>query len=236
MTGTAAGVVALCGALVAGTFATQLTQQWVAKRRPHALAWAASLGMYAVGMVVLAISLTAGWTAVGFAMYWITGALITVPLLGVGQASLLDPVRAPLYATLGGLAMVWAVSAVIMGTADSAALAEASARGGIPSGADVYGADTLAYGVLRPMTYGGLLVVVIGSLWSGLRSRRFGILLIALGTAIAGTSSVALRMEADGLVAVILTAGVSVMFLGFRAAGKAPRPSRAQRRAADATA
>jgi hypothetical protein len=223
------------GALVAGVFAYQLAQQYRARRRHHALAWSFALSCYAVGMVAQAIGFTAGWSAVTYGVYWLTGALLSVALLAVGQLHLLDPARAALWWTLGGLAVVWAVGTMLVSPYDTAVLAEASAAGRIPRGAAVFESG-LAYSILRPITYIGFLVVLGGCLWSGIRTRRYGILLIALGVALSATSTGFQRAGYDELVAVVLAAGVSVMFLGFRAAGKAPRPRGADEAASSAAA
>lgn len=223
-------VIALAGAVVAGAFATQLARQYAQRRRPHALAWTLALGLYAVGMVALAAGFDLGWSAGWFGLYWLAGALLNVPLLAVGQLHLLDPERAALWWTLGGLATVWAVAAVLMTPAESGGLAAADATGGIPLGADVYD-EGLAWTVLRPLTMGGALVVLVGSVWSGVASRRAGVLLIALGVALSASSSSFVRAGQDEFVAVVLTLGVAIMYGGFRAASR-PARSRAPSSAA----
>lgn len=223
-------VIALAGAAIAGVFAAQLALQYRARRRHHALAWSLSLGLYTVGMLALAGGFALGWTPVWFGSYWFAGALLNVPLLAVGQLHLLDPPRAALWWTLGGLAAVWSLVAVVMTPVDAGALAAADARGGIPLGADAYG-DGLAWTVLRPLTFGGTLVVLAGALWSGIRSRRWGVLLIAVGVAVAANSSTMVRAGLDELVAVVLTVGVAIMYAGFRAAARPPRPRREPRSA-----
>lgn len=222
--------VAVLGALVAGAFALELTRQWRAKRRHHALAWALALSLYAVGMVALAAGFGFGWSPASFAVYWVTGALLNVPLLAVGQLHLLDGRRAALWWTIGGLAAVWSVAAVALTPVDTAVLASADAAGGIPPGREAF-AGGLAYQVLRPMTILGSLVVVVGSVYSGLRTRRYGILLIALGVAVSATSSRFLVAGQDHMVAVVLAVGVTIMYGGFRAAGRAPRLRREPARA-----
>lgn len=208
---------AVAGALVAGAFSVELARQWRARRRHHALAWSLSLGLYAAGMVALAAGFGLGWSPASFAVYWISGALLNVPLLAVGQLHLLDSKRAALWWTIAGLATVWSVASVALTPVEVGVLAAADAAGGIPAGREAF-AGGLAYQVLRPMTILGSLVVVVGSLYSGLRSRRYGILLIALGVAVSGTSSRFLAADLDHLVAVVLAAGVTIMYTGFRAA------------------
>jgi hypothetical protein len=229
-------VTGVAGALVAAVFAAQLSRQYVDRRRHHALAWTVALGMYTLGMAALVVGLVAGWSPVSFGLYWLAGALLSVAFLAVGQLHLLDPKRAALWWTLGGLAVVWTGSALLLTPYDTSALADATAVGGIPMGADVFGADGLAYRILRPITFGGTLVVLGGSLWSGVRSRRYGVLLIALGVFVSATSSAFVRAGVDALVPVVLALGVAIMYVGFRAASKRPRAgSRAARAEANAT-
>lgn len=221
---------AVVGALVAGALATQLMQQYAARRRHHALAWTVALGLYAVGMLALAIGLVVGWNPLSFGLYWLAGALLSVAFLAVGQLHLLDPKRAALWWTLGGLSVVWTGAALVLTPYDAAALSAASDAGGIPLGAEVFGRDGLAYTILRPITFGGTVIVLGGCVWSGLRTRRYGVLLIALGVAVSATSSSFVRAGIDALVPVVLALGVAIMYAGFRAAGKKPRPeSRAAR-------
>lgn len=222
-------VVALVGAAVAGVFTWHLSRQFVARRRGHALAWALSLGLYAAGMLALAAGLAVAWTPVTFGVYWGAGALANVALLAVGQLLLLDGARAPLWWTFGGLALVWTVAALALSPQDVGALSAATAAGTIPAGEDVFGSQALAWTLLRPITFTSFLVVLVGAGWSGLRSRRAGVLLIALGVAVAATSSAFLRADLEMMVPVSLTVGVAIMYAGFRSAGKAPRTRRAER-------
>jgi hypothetical protein len=226
---------AIVGALVAGVFSAQLARQWVAKRRHHALAWALALGFYSVGMVAQATGFALGWSPAVYATYWLTGALLSVALLAIGQLHLLDPPRAALWWTFAGLAGVWAVSTMFFSPYDTAVLAEATRTGSIPTGAEVFDRG-LAYSILRPITFISSIVVLGGCLWSGIRSRRYGILLIALGVAVSATSTAFQRMGYDELVALVLAAGVSIMYLGFRAAGRPGRPRPVARSAAGSTA
>jgi hypothetical protein len=231
----AAVLTAVVGALVAGAFAAQLMRQYAVRRRHHALAWTVALGLYAVGMIALAVGFVAGWNPLSFGLYWLAGALLSVAFLAVGQLHLLDPRRAALWWTLGGLAVVWTGAALVLTPYDAAALSAATDAGGIPLGADVFGRDGLAYTILRPITFGGTLIVLGGCLWSGIRTRRYGVLLIALGVAVSATSSAFVRAGVDALVPVVLTVGVAIMFAGFRAAGKKPKPESRAARAEQST-
>lgn len=219
---TLGAVVALAGAAVAGAFALQLSRQFAMRRRHHALAWSVALGLYAAGMVALALGFAAGWNPFTYGLYWLSGALLSVAFLAVGQLQLLDPPRFALWWTLGGLAVVWTASSLLLTPFDAEVLAAAGAAGTIPAGRDVFDGG-LAYTILRPITFGGTLVVLGGCLWSGWRARRWSVLLIALGVFVSATSSSFLRAGLAEFVPVALTAGVVIMYGGFRSASRPPR-------------
>ena len=211
----------LLAAVVAWVFAGQLARQYAARRRPHALAWALALGLFGLASAMVTVGVAAGWSPLVFGIYWIAGALLNVPLLAVGQMMLLDPTRSVLYWTLAGIFAVWSIAFTVMAGFDSAALAAASAERIIPLGKEVLG-GTAAYRLVGPFN-ATFLVVVLGSVWSAVRSRRWAVLLIALGVSVAAAGSSAVGSGRDFLFSVLLAAGVSLMYVGFRAASKPPR-------------
>jgi hypothetical protein len=223
--------VALAGAAIAAGFAAKLSSHFAAKRRQHALAWSVALGLYAVGMVALAAGFAFGWSPATYGLYWLSGALLSVAFLATGQLHLIAPGKSALWWTLAGLAVVWTGSALLLTPYDSSVLAAASDAGSIPAGRDVF-AGGLAYTILRPITLVGTVVVLGGCLWSGIRTRRFGVLLIALGVAVSATSSTFLRAGLDELVAVALTAGVAIIYAGYLATVRPPRENSPAARAA----
>lgn len=205
---------------IAWLFSAQLVRQYVARRRDHALAWAFALFLFGLGHVAVLIGITAGWSAPTFGVYWLSGALLNVPLLAIGQLHLMDPKRSVLWWTLAGLAVVWNVVFTITATYDSTVLASAS---GVPAGEAVIGGST-AYALLRPMTY-TFAIVVIGSAWSAFRMRRWALLLIALGTSVAAVGSSVIGSDVDYLFPVLSAAGVGLMYLGFRTVSAPARRS-----------
>lgn len=214
----------ILAALVALVFSGQLARQYLRRRRPHALAWALALALFAIASAMVAVGVTVGWSRPVFAAYWIGGALLNVPLLAVGQLMLLDPRRTVLYWTLAGVFAVWSVAFTLMAGFNGEVLAEASAQRVIPLGKEVL-AGTTAYGLIGPFNATSL-IVVIGSIWSAVRYRRWAVLLIALGVIVAAGGSSAVGDGRDFLFSVLLAAGVSIMYLGFRAASR-PQPSTA---------
>ena len=208
-------------ALVAATFAVQLARQYAARRKPHALAWALALALFGLASTAVTVGVGPGWSPAVFGVYWIAGALLNVPLLAVGQLLLLDPRRAALWWTVGGLAALWSVLFTVMAPFDTAVLADATAANQIPLGKEVLGGTT-AYALIRPFNL-TFLVVVVGSVWSAVRSRRWGVLLIALGVTIAAAGSSFVRVGNGEWFSILLAAGVTVMYGGFLAAARPPK-------------
>jgi hypothetical protein len=213
-------------AVVAATFAVQLGLQYAGRRRAHALAWAMALGLFALASAMVSVGVTIGWSPPVFGTYWIAGALLNVPLLAVGQLMLLDPRRTVLYWTLAGLFAVWAVAFTLLASFDTAVLQAASAAHLIPRGAEVFAAPgspeqhAAAYTLARPFSY-TFAIVVIGSVWSAVRLRRWAVLFIALGVTVAAAASAFIRVGQGELFSVFLAAGVAVMYAGFVAASRA---------------
>jgi hypothetical protein len=213
----------IAAALVAVVFAGQLARQFAQRRRPHALAWTLALALYAAGSAAVAVGVGTGWTAPVFAIYWLAGPLVNVPLLATGQLLLLDRDRAWLYWSAATLVTLTAVAAVASADLDQEALTAASRAHRIPLGRDVL-EGSLAYSLARPFSF-TFLIVVGGAVWSAVRTRRWTVLLIALGVMIVAGDSVAIRIGNGELFSLLLAAGITVMYLGFLATTGAPRPS-----------
>jgi hypothetical protein len=216
-------IVPLFAALVAVVFAVQLARQFTRRRRPHALAWALAFGLYAAGSAAVAVGLGAGWTALVFAVYWLAGPLVNVPLLATGQLLLLDRHRAWLYWPAAALVTLVAVAAVVTADLDREALAAASRAHRIPLGRDVL-AGSLAYRLARPFSL-SFLIVVGGAVWSAIRTRRWTVLLIALGVVIVAGDSLAIRVGNGEVFSLLLAVGITVMYAGFLATTRPRRPA-----------
>lgn len=211
----------LIAVVVAWTFSAQLARQWWDRRRDHALAWAMSLALFGLGHVAVLVGLTAGWSPPTFGVYWLSGALLNVPLLAIGQLHLMDRRRSVIWWTFAGLAVVWCTVFTITADYDTAVLE--AAAGGIPTGSEVL-AGTTAYALLRPMTY-TFAIVVVGSAYSAFKMRRWALLLIVVGTTVAAAGSSVIGSSVDYLFPVMSAAGVTLMYLGFRTVS-APAPAR----------
>ena len=78
-------LLAFAAALLALRLAGALARRWRARGEPQFAAWAASLLAYAVASAALAWGAASGWDDAAFRVYYLFGALLTAPLLGIGS-------------------------------------------------------------------------------------------------------------------------------------------------------
>jgi hypothetical protein len=206
-------------------FATAVLRQYASRRRPHQLAWGVGLAMFAVASLALTVGVAAGWTPIGFKVYYLFGAVLNVPWLALGTVSLLaGPLTRRAYQA--GLVLFTAASTVLVAVAGVGA---ADLAGRVPEGRTFLPVPVRAMAVLGNTV--GTLVVVGGAVASGLalrhrrdlRARFEGNLLIALGVLLAAGGGVFAFLDRSDKLALGLALGASVMYLGFRRAS-APVP------------
>jgi hypothetical protein len=222
----------LCAALVSGLFGALVSWQWRHKRRPSLLAWALALMMFAVASVAAFAGMLWGWTAGWYRTYYLLGAIVNVPVLGLGTIYLLGPRKAAhLCAVVVIVASAAAASAVFASELRPAAAA-AFETSGIPSGHDVMPSSIRT--LSRIYSFGGFFVVAGGAVWSArqvarqrqghLRRLVAANVLIAAGTTVVAIGS-GFAFYGDGWpFAIGLMAGVSLMFWGFLKTRPQPAP------------
>jgi len=208
-------------------FAIAVLRQYAARRRTHQLAWGVSLAMFALASLALTIGVTAGWTPVGFKVYYLFGAMLNVPWLALGTVSLLArPLARRAYQA--GLVLFTAAGTVLLALAEVAG-PDLTAR--VPEGKAFLPVPVRVLAVLGNTV--GTLVVVGGAVASGLalrhrrqlRPRFEGNLLIALGVLLAAGGGVFAFLDRSDKLAVGLALGASVMYLGFRRASAPVQPA-----------
>jgi hypothetical protein len=222
----------LVAAVLAAAFSGLVAKLYVARRRPHQLAWVLALAMYAVASITVVFGMAGGWTPRAFQLYWALGAVLNVPFLAGGELMLL--VRNPKVQAACWIVLVFTTAytvSVLRGASfDAGALAA-----DLPSGRGVFGEGSAAQRLPQLISTPSYLVLVAGALWSAwrvrgrpeLRDRFVGTLLIALGaTVIAGFGSYFAFHGGATAFSVALATGIAVMFLGFvRASRRAAVPA-----------
>lgn len=217
---------ASAAALVALAFAMCTFERWLARRRPHELAWSVALAMFSLASVALAAGAALGWGPVTFRLFYLFGAIVNVPFLALGTVYLLAP-RRRADMTAVGVSLFAAFAAGVVAVAPFTADLP---RHELARGSEVFGPLPR---ILAATASGvGALVIIAGAVWSAARIRRARAVvansLIALGTVITGASGLlnSVLDEMDGF-AVALVTGISVLFAGFLVAttpGRRPAP------------
>src|SRR5439155_4809455 len=161
-------VLPLAAALVALVFAALLGRQYLDRRRPYQLLWVIALLMYAIASIALFAGVLSGWTTSAFRVYWLFGAVLTVPYLAMGEVYLLVKNRVVVNALL--LLLVFA-SAFAVSRIRTAAIDPAALGSRLPSGKDAWAADPFVLHMAQIYAYPTYAFLVAGTLWSAWRMR-----------------------------------------------------------------
>jgi hypothetical protein len=197
-------VLAFAAALLALRLAGLLLRRYRTERSVELAAWAAALAAYALACAALAWGAAAGWDDRAFRVYYLFGALLTAPLLGIGSlarvgwrpGALVGLVYAGFAA---GIAAAMPITTTVAGTSIPAAQ------------------DHLAFVPARLVaTLGnsiGTIAVVVVALWT-IRRRPLGNGLIVAGVACAAAGSAVAGLGVAGTAAFV-AAGSLLLYGGF---------------------
>jgi hypothetical protein len=235
--------------LIATAFCLSTLERYLARRRPHELAWTISLALFAGASGALWLGAAAGWTSATFRVFFLLGAILNVPWLALGTVYLL---AGPVAGDRGRRALSW-FSAFATGVVLTTPLRAPLPPDDLPRGSEVF--DLLPRLFAGVCSGGAALVLVAGAVWSagrvakgrarghaGAASARqarglaVGNALIAAGTLVLSASgTLNARLGAMTAFAVTLAVGITVLFAGFlvaSVAGSRPRSSRLDAQAA----
>ena len=225
-------VLPLVATVIAWEFALSLFRRWRATRRPYLRSWAVSLFFFAAGSGFFWYAEAFGWSGPVFRGFYVCGALLSVPWLAMGELELLA--RGRWVRVVLAFLVLFSIDAAITVSLSPFVGATAPSGYDVPQGSDYFGVLPRVLVVVANTV--GTLVVVGGTVWSGLRSRgqgpaaraRFrGTLVITLGVLIAAAGGALTFLSKVTSQAVTLTLGVAVMYAGFVLASRRPAPPRA---------
>ena len=221
----------LSAAAVSGLFAAIMLRRFFDRQRAHEFVWGVALLMFAVASFAAAMGILGGWSGFKFRTYYLFGAIVNVPVLGLGTLYLLVPRKvAHAAAAIVIVASIYAAGAVFTAELHLAGL---NVTGSIPPASKVM---PEAVRILsRYFSFAGFFVVVGGALASawrlsrspGAAARRLatGNILIAAGTFVVAVGSGFARYGGGSIFAIGLLAGVTLMFVGFlRTLGQSQSP------------
>jgi hypothetical protein len=206
-------LLAFAAAVVTLRLSALLAGRWRARRAPELAAWSAALGAFAAASAALAWGAAAGWSPPAFRLYYLFGALLTAPLLGVGSL-LLSGRRwgAPIGLAYAGLAVGIAVAMPLHGHFAGTEIPDTAAH------LDVFPARIVA------IAGNGLgTIAVAGVALGSFRRRPLGNALILAGVTVAATGS-ALFGVGVAQTSASLALAAALLYAGFVA-----RPRRSSR-------
>lgn len=222
-------ILPILAAAVSLAFSAALLQRYRTGRALHLLAWGVAMALFAVASVTVIGGIAGSWDPTLYRGFWLFGALLNVPWLAAGSIALVS--KRPVGLAALGLVIAGSVFAVVAVIRDPV-IAAAFDGGGIPSSEEAWG-DSPQRALVNYYSILPYFVVVGIAAWTSRRrkglvpssARRRGNLLIAVGTTIVAIGGSALRRFDDSGAAfsVALAVGVTVMFVGFLSASRAPR-------------
>ena len=157
-------------ALVSAVAAAVLLARGIGRRRAHLVAWGVSLALFAVGCAAILWGSAASWTPAVFRTYYLAGAVLTVPILGLGSVWLLAPrVAKGLTVVVLAFCVVAALVVLTAGTRHPVPAHE------VPEGRVLFDPPPRVFAVVGNVA-GTLLVVggTVGSIVRIVRRRRAG--------------------------------------------------------------
>jgi len=213
--------------LIATAFGLSTFERWTLQRRRHQAAWTVSLVMFAVATSALWVGLGVGWNEITFRVFYLFGAVLNVPVLGLGTLYLLgDQKRVDRIAV--AVALWLAIGAgIVIATPITGELPTES----IPAGADHFGA--LARTVASVNSASGAIVLIGGAVWSLSRlirgraelsgptsTRHLAVAntTIAAGTVVLGVGGSSFSQPVP--FALTTTIGITLIFAGFLTTNK----------------
>lgn len=215
-------VLSALASLVSGWFAYDLIRSSVAKPRPHTVAYAVGMTMFALATFASFISIAFGWTDLVYKTFYLFGAVLNVPFLALGSVYLVGGQRWGKN-LLGLLIPFTFMSALLIVPATMGPIPDEI----LPKGSEIFETAAITTLVAIGAGIGASILVLAGLIsivrfWRTSKPLMFGNVLIVVGTFVAAAQRTV--VDATGsqelFTATIFTA-VSLIWAGYRlAAGR----------------
>ncbi len=203
-------------ALISALCAAVIARDAIARPRPDKVAWTVAFVLFAVAAASEAIGSLASWSPMLVRVYYLTGAVLVVGYLALGELYLLARPKIERFAP-GVMMLVTAFAAALVFSApvDETKLAH--------DGWEALETSTALTITTITLNAGGTLVIVGGLLYSAWKFRKLGIqrnrmigcLLIAVGTLVVARGGTATRLGEREYFYVMMSIGVALIFAGY---------------------
>lgn len=224
---------------VATLFAQATLVRATTRHRSQDRVWTIALALFALASAALAVGVTNGWANATFRIFYLLGAVLSVPWLALGTVYLLARPAVGRRVEIGLIFFSGLATGVLL-----SAPMETVSGYAIPVGKDVFGVFPR---VLAAVGSGaGAVVIIVGALVSAWRfahhrdvpgngRRALANALIALGTLVLSSGGLLQGVAGkDEAFVLSLATGITVIYAGFLLAARASEP--AADAVADATA
>lgn len=203
-------------ALISLTCALIIGRDALRRPKPDRIAWIIAFAMFAIAAGAEVIGSTAGWNVTLARVYYLTGAVLVVGFLALGQLYLLAPERIGRVAPGIALLVTAIATSTVWGAPIDRARIEADGWDAIER---TTGLKILAIGINSI----GTLILIGGLVYSAvrfrqlgtMRNRMIGCLLIALGTLTVAMGGTLTRLGSEQYLYIAMAAGASLIFAGY---------------------
>jgi len=208
-------VLPVFAAVVALVCACFLGRRATVQPRPENVVWTIAFAAFAIAAGAEVVGSAIGWNDSLVRIYYVTGAVLVVGILALGELYLLFPGRVPaIVPGLGILTCAVALTAVWNAQIDHSRLQT--------EGWNALVRDPFLVALAVTINAGGTLVLVAGTLFSawriyaskGSRQRALGCALIAGGALIVATGGTLTRFGNREYLYLAMALGVAIIFVG----------------------
>ena len=224
--------------ICSGVFATLVLRSWLAKRRPHLLAWGGGLLLYFIASLSQVV-LTFMWSGLAYRLWYWAGALMVAPWLGQGTIFLLVRRGSIARNSMMALSLVSLMTFIWMFiTPLTPSLPWAVGQDIVVLTDEIMPPFSGSVRAFVPITNGmGTLMLVGGALWSArlfaskqiMPNRVIGNALIALGGVLPASGGYFIRLGQPNYKFTLDLLGVILIFIGYLVATHLPEEVQVQR-------
>ncbi|MCO5221781.1 MAG: hypothetical protein M9947_09410 [Thermomicrobiales bacterium] len=216
-------VVSLCCMAVIG-------KDTLRRPRPDRIVWTIAFAIFAIAAGAEMIGSLSGWTPAIVRIYYVTGAVLVVGYLALGELYLLASSRISKFAPgVMWLITALAITLVLDAPVDERLLAH--------DGWEALERNIGLTAVTLFLNIGGSLILIAGALWSAWkfrklgtqRRRMIGCILIALGTFIVASGGTVTRLGHREYLYIAMSIGIAVIFAGVLETRRSDQDSRGLR-------
>ena len=218
--------VALLAGAVATMFFFDLLRGYRRAPRPHAAAYTAGIGFYAIATWALFVGTAFGWTSASYRIFFLFGAIINIPILALGSMFLVVGKRAGhvMLALLFPF-MAIAIPMTMAQPFDAGSLPADGVPGGREVWAEMFGPRLWAAigGGMGATILVVLALVSVVRFWKKNPRLVLGNVTIVVGALVAATGGTVLALGFDWGFSASLLVAVTLIWVGFRVAVSARR-------------